>query len=464
MKAHTLRSTLRPLALMATLSCTAPVLADDFIDQWFTQSTYSGPSSFNGQKRNYYSAGTFNARWPTTNDYPITIEPPRLQVGCGGIDMFMGGFSFLDEDYLVEKAERIIQAAPAFAFQLALQSLSQQVKTEMSDLTDRIDQLNSIQLNDCRQAKRLVMAVAEDKNVLGEMYAEATSGLSVGSGDARNSQEYADKVDANNGYSTEDTRELLEGCPAAFKEIFTSGSVISNISDQYDLGDGLEYIRGLIGDVSVTFNPTANTYIATPIEPCSQNDALSADDIIEGTIYTRTESGSCEQTTSKSIIDEVSERLGSVADAINNARALSTTDQEFLDRTPLPVYSALRDASAAGTSDAVVELLTEPVAAMTAYRILDDLYKHGTAILRMAATIANTQTNTTSGSLECNPIMLRSAVTGVNELNQRAQTWRMAAQANYSRSRDELIANQHIATEMLNQRRRNLNTTISQTN
>ncbi len=31
-----------------------------------------------------------------TKDYLVSVEPPRLQFGCGGIDAFMGGFSFMN--------------------------------------------------------------------------------------------------------------------------------------------------------------------------------------------------------------------------------------------------------------------------------------------------------------------------------------------------------------------------------
>lgn len=129
-----------------------------------TNSFSHGRESFcryQNQQRGFYSAGGFSGRYRMTNDFLVTASPPRLEVGCGGIDLFGGGFTYLDPEYLVEKFERIIQAAPAFAFDLAMTQYCQVCKDSMNTLTAITDQLNSIQLNDCRMSKRLVQAVSE---------------------------------------------------------------------------------------------------------------------------------------------------------------------------------------------------------------------------------------------------------------------------------------------------------------
>ena len=94
-----------------------------FVDDWITQKAETSPGYFEGQKRGYFTGGSFSARWPQTRDYLMSFEPPRLKFGCGGIDAFMGGFSFMNFEYLVQKLQRILQAAPAAAFDLALKNL-----------------------------------------------------------------------------------------------------------------------------------------------------------------------------------------------------------------------------------------------------------------------------------------------------------------------------------------------------
>ena len=91
------------LALFA-LTILAPVIVSGaWVDDWITQKTTTSPNYFSGQQRGYYSGGSFSARWPNTTSYPLTVEIPRIKSGCGGIDMFMGGYSFMNKDYLVSK-------------------------------------------------------------------------------------------------------------------------------------------------------------------------------------------------------------------------------------------------------------------------------------------------------------------------------------------------------------------------
>lgn len=62
-----------------------------WVDDWLQQKTTTSPNYFSGQQRGYYSGGSFNARWPNTTSYPVTVEMPRIKSGCGGIDVFTGG-------------------------------------------------------------------------------------------------------------------------------------------------------------------------------------------------------------------------------------------------------------------------------------------------------------------------------------------------------------------------------------
>ena len=119
---------------------------------------------------------------------PVTFSPPRLKVGCGGIDLFLGGMSFLNAKYLVQKAERILQAAPAFAFDMAMNEYCKECKAIKDFMEHASDALNSIQSNDCRLAKRLGTLIDQDtlggehKDIMQEMWATAAGGQSVGQG------------------------------------------------------------------------------------------------------------------------------------------------------------------------------------------------------------------------------------------------------------------------------------------
>ena len=84
------------------------------------------------------------------------MEVPRIKSGCGGIDVFMGGFSFMNTDYLVNKLQAILAGAPAVAFDLALKTLCEQCSNTIKNFEALADKLNSMQFDECAASKELV--------------------------------------------------------------------------------------------------------------------------------------------------------------------------------------------------------------------------------------------------------------------------------------------------------------------
>lgn len=115
------------------------------VDSWLQNYTTSGPNYMPGQERGYFTGGSFSARVHNYNESLLTITPPSLKAGCGGIDAFLGGLSFLNFNYLVKMAQGVLQAAPYVAFSLALSVLSQQTGGVLDKAIALANQLNHIQ-------------------------------------------------------------------------------------------------------------------------------------------------------------------------------------------------------------------------------------------------------------------------------------------------------------------------------
>ncbi len=150
-----------------------------FVDDWITQHTETSPGYFEGQKRGYFTGGSFSARWPQTKDYLVSVEPPRLQFGCGGIDAFMGGFSFMNFEYLVQKLQRILQAAPAAAFDLALKTLCEPCSNVIKSMNAMSDALNHLQLDDCKAATVIAARAMDPFTDNAKIHAEAQKDFSL---------------------------------------------------------------------------------------------------------------------------------------------------------------------------------------------------------------------------------------------------------------------------------------------
>ena len=159
----TQKKKIRSLAVLtiAIASLGGTVAFANFADDWASNMTTNSTSAsfYQGSQRGYFTGGSFSARWKQSNDNLVTISKPRIKSGCGGIDAFLGGFSFLDTDYLVNKLQRILSAAPAAAFDIALKTLAPQVSATIKELEAIVDKLNNLQLDDCKAAKALVATV-----------------------------------------------------------------------------------------------------------------------------------------------------------------------------------------------------------------------------------------------------------------------------------------------------------------
>jgi conjugative transfer pilus assembly protein TraH len=152
--------------LSICLSLTAQ--AEDWVDDWFNQSTYSRPNTYNTQRRGYVTGGNLSLRYQQSADHLVNISLPRFKKGCGGIDLFMGSMNYLDADRLEEKFNTIMSAGLAtYAFDLALNVLCEPCAKELKSLEAIVDRINQLQLDDCK-ATKAVVAIAENETGIGD--------------------------------------------------------------------------------------------------------------------------------------------------------------------------------------------------------------------------------------------------------------------------------------------------------
>jgi len=119
------------------------------------------PKALETQERHYYWGGGIRVRTPTMSVTPLVLRAPRLDAGCAGLDIVFGGFSFLNFEYLVQFLERTLQAAPAFAFSMALNALCDSCEGILNKLNSLANQINSMNLNSCQAAQLIGSKVGQ---------------------------------------------------------------------------------------------------------------------------------------------------------------------------------------------------------------------------------------------------------------------------------------------------------------
>lgn len=143
-----------------------------FEDGGFTNST--GGGAYESQLGGFYHGGNFSARVPTrTIGGWVGFQPPRFEGGCGGIDMDLGGFSFVNKDQIVQQLRAIGQNAKALAFTMAIKYISAQLAGTMETIKGWADTLNGIQINSCDAAASMLQFAGDG---IGEMMGKEAAG------------------------------------------------------------------------------------------------------------------------------------------------------------------------------------------------------------------------------------------------------------------------------------------------
>lgn len=145
--------------------CSVPCLANlnaemnAFFDRFGAQSNITSAEIYEGQKAGYLTGGGLTVRNRVMDLKPMTINLPKFDAGCGGIDLYAGGFSFINDQQLIDALKGIGSSAAGYAFLLGLETVSPQVSNAIKQLQTWANTINSQSINSCEAAANLVGAV-----------------------------------------------------------------------------------------------------------------------------------------------------------------------------------------------------------------------------------------------------------------------------------------------------------------
>ncbi len=130
---------------------------------FFKGSSYMNTTSgkvVHAQEANYITAGNAQIKTPSENIQIARIQLPSIQAGCGGINLFTGGFSFISKDEFVKIGKSIVQMAPAFGVNMALTYLDPAMKENLKELQDVIQKINEFNMSSCEAAEAILNGVS----------------------------------------------------------------------------------------------------------------------------------------------------------------------------------------------------------------------------------------------------------------------------------------------------------------
>ena len=115
--------------------------------------------AYQAQAAGYYGGGEIVKKNDIRDLQIMHIDLPYFTSGCGGIDLFKGGFSMINSQDLVEFFKATLSNAIGYSFTLAMESATPEIANVMKYLKDMADKVNQTNFNSCEMAEGLVGSI-----------------------------------------------------------------------------------------------------------------------------------------------------------------------------------------------------------------------------------------------------------------------------------------------------------------
>jgi len=130
------------------------------LDSYFNKLGYSSnttsPNAYHGQQAGYYTGGSISMRNQVRDVQVMQVNLPSYRSGCGGIDIYGGSLSLINQAEIVNVLQNVLNSAGAYAFTLALETATPELANVMKYWNDFTSKINQSNLNSCEMAESLV--------------------------------------------------------------------------------------------------------------------------------------------------------------------------------------------------------------------------------------------------------------------------------------------------------------------
>lgn len=358
---------LAQIACVAALLLTAPVCADinsdmnHFFGKLGFEGNTSRPQVWQGQAAGYASGGSLYMRTAVRQIQMVSLSPPSLNAGCGGIDAYLGSFSHIDGEAMQRFVKQIMGNAAGYFFDLALQTTVPEMKQAKDFLQKLASDVNSTNMSSCQAAQGIVggllprTAVSQQKvcqDIAGETnwfadWAASQQGCTVGGG--------YDSVTNKASGKTKD--QVMKNKNVMWDAIKEKGM----FSNNQQLA---EFAMSLTG--SLIYDANGQIKILSPIT--TNEDVLKA--MMNGgsaTIYACDSSDQCLNprlstisiSADNAMNGQVKALLKAIQDKAVKDEPLSVAEKGFLESTRIPVLRYLVDPLSVNIGPAVVYQLAD---------------------------------------------------------------------------------------------------------
>lgn len=382
------------LVLCAALLTVTPAASADVnsdMNQFFNKlgfaSNTTQPGVWQGQAAGYAYGGSLYARTQVKNVQLISMTLPDINAGCGGIDAYLGSFSFINGEQLQRFVKQIMSNAAGYFFDLALQTTVPEIKTAKDFLQKMASDINSMNLSSCQAAQGIIGGLFPRTQVSQQKVCQDIAG---------ESNIFADWAASRQGCTVGGKSDSVrDKASDKDKERVTKNiNIMWNALSKNRMFDGnkelKEFVMTLTG--SLVFGPNGEI---TPLSARTTDRSIIRAMMEGGTakIYHCNDSDKCLKVVADTPVtisrdnalkSQITKLLASIQNKAVSDTPLDDKEKGFISSTTIPVFKYLVDPQMLGVSNSMIYQLTDYIGssaisptASAAGSVVDGNYSYG---------------------------------------------------------------------------------------
>ncbi|TNH04049.1 conjugal transfer protein TraH [Testudinibacter sp. TR-2022] len=349
---------------------------NDFFSKMGGGANVTQGGAWKAQSAGYLIGGSLYARTPVRNIQLISITLPDVKAGCGGIDAYLGAFSYINSDQLKAMAKQILSNAVGYAFDLALETTMPTIKSVKDFLQKLATEVNSLNVSTCQAAQGIVGGLFPKSQAASDYICSTIGNQNNFFADfaaARHGCGTGGKTDDTFNRATAQQKQIIPRNKNLTWDVFTK--INKFVSDDRELK---ELMMSMVG--TIIYDKDGNITIMP---------GLGATDSLVNTVlfggqtefYRCNETQQCLQPTiskftipqNKSLVEQTNNTLYSILAKIKSDTVLNDKEKNLISTTQSSVYSYIRVVAELKLDSSFVTNLSEYIALGYTLAYIDDL-------------------------------------------------------------------------------------------
>ncbi|MFS7282031.1 conjugal transfer pilus assembly protein TraH [Serratia proteamaculans] len=382
-----LRATLLTLLLSSSLSFPAYSDVNGDLSGFFNNLGYDGnvtkAQAWEGQAAGYITGGSVYLRNPVKQIQMMSMQVPSLNAGCGGIDAYLGSFSYISGAELQRFVKQIMSNAGGYAFDLALQTMVPQLKQVKDFMQKLATDMNSMNMSSCQAAQGIIggiwptttvsqqkvcQDIAGENNIFSD-WAASRQGCTVGG-----------QTDSVTSKASDKQKD----------QVLTNKNLIWDALSRNHLFDSnrelKEFVMSVVG--TIIFDKKSQVTVLTPL--VDNRDVIKS--LMRGgtaKIYGCDEVTLCLGPTIKSVtipenaalVSLVKKIMVSIQQKLTDDTALTDQEKGFINTTSVPVMKYLTNSQTMGMSATYLIQVSDYIAQDLMMQYLQELVQQASQSL-----------------------------------------------------------------------------------